>query len=150
MLPPSLAFFLACTRWSCSASSTPTSRPRHLCVFLHHSIAVLLSFQVCAENPRCGDLNNVPSLPAVAYMLLRNKFFLTTSTLTAAEESRDKTTTKLLIRLQVRWLMPPHPPTARWRRRRSRRGRPGWCLCLYGDSVDLFFAERMKLHVPNR
>lgn len=101
MLPPSLAFFLACTRWSCSASSTPTSRPRHLCVFLHHSLAVLLSFQVCAENPRCGDLNNVPSLPAVSYMLLRNKFFLTTSTLTAAEESRDKTTTKLLIRLQV-------------------------------------------------
>ncbi|EMS68488.1 hypothetical protein TRIUR3_34855 [Triticum urartu] len=73
--------------------------------------AVLLSFQVCAENPRCGDLNNVPSLPAVSYMLLRNKFFLTTSTLTATEESRDKTTTKLLIRLQ-------RVPTRYLRRRR--------------------------------
>ncbi|KAM3230336.1 hypothetical protein ACQJBY_060870 [Aegilops geniculata] len=52
------------------------------------------------QNPRCSDLDGVPSLSAAAYALLRNKFRPTTSTLTAAAESKDRTTTKLLIRLQ--------------------------------------------------
>jgi hypothetical protein len=53
------------------------------------------------QNPRCADLDGVPSLPAAAYALLRTKFRPTTSTLSAAAESKDRTTTKLLIRLQV-------------------------------------------------
>ena len=56
------------------------------------------------QNPRCGDLDGIPSLPANAYALLRQKFRPTTSTLTAAADSKDRTTTKLLIRLQVIWL----------------------------------------------
>ncbi|KAL6645627.1 hypothetical protein ACP70R_017235 [Stipagrostis hirtigluma subsp. patula] len=52
------------------------------------------------QNPRCGDLDGVPSLPKAAYALLRLKFRPTTSTLTAAADSKDRTTTKLLIRLQ--------------------------------------------------
>jgi hypothetical protein len=55
------------------------------------------------HNPRCGDLDGVPSLPAAAYALLRKKFRPTTSTLTTTAESKDHTTTKLLIRLQVIW-----------------------------------------------
>jgi hypothetical protein len=54
------------------------------------------------HNPtRCGDLGGVPSLPAAAYTLLRQKFRPITSTLTATADSKDRTTTKLLIRLQV-------------------------------------------------
>lgn len=53
------------------------------------------------QNPRCSDLDGVPSLPAAAYALLRQKFRPTTSTLTAAADSKDRTTTKLLICLQV-------------------------------------------------
>lgn len=53
------------------------------------------------QNPRCSDLDGVPSLPAAAYALLRQKFRPTTSTLTAAADSKDRTTTKLLISLQV-------------------------------------------------
>jgi hypothetical protein len=56
------------------------------------------------HNPRCGDLDGVPSLPATAYTLLRQKFRPITSTLTATAGSKDRTTTKLLIRLQVIWL----------------------------------------------
>lgn len=52
------------------------------------------------QNPRCGDLDGVPSLPAAAYALLRKKFRPTSSTLTAAADSKDLSTTKLLIRLQ--------------------------------------------------
>ncbi|KQK23055.1 hypothetical protein BRADI_1g71000v3 [Brachypodium distachyon] len=59
-----------------------------------------LIWKYVLQNPRCGDLDGVPSLPAAAYALLRNKFRPTTSTLTAAAESKDRTTTKLLIRLQ--------------------------------------------------
>nr|TKV97600.1 hypothetical protein SEVIR_9G505100v2 [Setaria viridis] len=52
------------------------------------------------QNPWCGDLCGVPSLPATAYALLQQKFRPTTSTLTTAADSKDRTTTKLLIRLQ--------------------------------------------------
>jgi hypothetical protein len=58
------------------------------------------------QNPRCADLDGVPSLPAAAYALLRTKFRPTTSTLSAAAESKDRTTTKLLIRLQVTVYLP--------------------------------------------
>jgi hypothetical protein len=46
------------------------------------------------HNPRCGDLDGVPSPPCRPI----------TSTLTATAGSKDRTTTKLLIRLQVIWL----------------------------------------------
>ncbi|KAG8073905.1 hypothetical protein GUJ93_ZPchr0006g41367 [Zizania palustris] len=59
-----------------------------------------LIWKYVLQNPRCGDLDGVTSLPAAAYALLRQKFRPITSTLTTAAESRDGTTTKLLIRLQ--------------------------------------------------
>ncbi|BAF11216.1 dual-specificity RNA methyltransferase RlmN [Oryza sativa Japonica Group] len=59
-----------------------------------------LIWKYVLQNPRCGDLDAVPSLPAAAYALLRQKFQPTTSTLTTAAESKDRTTTKLLIRLK--------------------------------------------------
>ncbi|KAK1652260.1 hypothetical protein QYE76_070065 [Lolium multiflorum] len=59
-----------------------------------------LIWKYVLQNPRCADLDGVPSLPAAAYALLRTKFRPTTSTLSAAAESKDRTTTKLLIRLQ--------------------------------------------------
>ncbi|KAF0914217.1 hypothetical protein E2562_027794 [Oryza meyeriana var. granulata] len=59
-----------------------------------------LIWKYVLQNPRCSDLDAVPSLPAAAYALLRQKFRPTTSTLTTAAESRDRTTTKLLIRLK--------------------------------------------------
>ncbi|CAL4929663.1 unnamed protein product [Urochloa decumbens] len=59
-----------------------------------------LIWKYVLQNPWCGDLDGVPSLPATAYALLQQKFRPTTSTLTAAADSKDRTTTKLLIRLQ--------------------------------------------------
>uniref|UniRef100_A0A804LFI7 Radical SAM core domain-containing protein n=2 Tax=Zea mays TaxID=4577 RepID=A0A804LFI7_MAIZE len=59
-----------------------------------------LIWKYVLQNPRCSDLDGVPSLPAAAYALLRQKFRPTTSTLTAAADSKDRTTTKLLICLQ--------------------------------------------------
>ncbi|XP_006649584.1 dual-specificity RNA methyltransferase RlmN [Oryza brachyantha] len=59
-----------------------------------------LIWKYVLQNPRSGDLDAVPSLPAAAYALLRQKFRPTTSTLTTAAESKDRTTTKLLIRLK--------------------------------------------------
>ncbi|KAJ6815886.1 uncharacterized protein M6B38_418600 [Iris pallida] len=51
------------------------------------------------QNPSCS-LDDVPSLPAAAYPLLRSKFRPMTSSLSSAIDSRDSVTTKLLIRLQ--------------------------------------------------
>ncbi|OAY71844.1 uncharacterized protein LOC109721303 [Ananas comosus] len=51
------------------------------------------------QNPGC-DLDSVPSLPSAAYPLLRSKFRAMTSSLAAAVDSKDRDTTKLLIRLQ--------------------------------------------------
>lgn len=59
-----------------------------------------LIWKYVLQNPRRSDLDGVPSLPAAAYALLRQKFRPTTSTLTAAADSKDRTTTKLLICLQ--------------------------------------------------
>ncbi|GJN30621.1 hypothetical protein PR202_gb18942 [Eleusine coracana subsp. coracana] len=59
-----------------------------------------LIWKYVLQNPRCGDLDGVPSLSTAAYALLRQKFRPTTSTLTATADSKDRTTTKLLIRLQ--------------------------------------------------
>ncbi|PKA59897.1 23S rRNA (adenine2503-C2)-methyltransferase [Apostasia shenzhenica] len=46
------------------------------------------------------DLDEVPSLPAAAYPILRSKFRAMTSSLSSNADSKDKLTTKLLIRLQ--------------------------------------------------
>ncbi|XP_072992345.1 uncharacterized protein [Typha latifolia] len=51
------------------------------------------------QNPGC-DLDDVPSLPSSAYTLLRSKFRSMTSSLISSIESKDRVTTKLLIRLQ--------------------------------------------------
>lgn len=51
------------------------------------------------QNPN-RDLDDVPSLPAAAYPILRSKFKVMTTSLSSAADSSDKLTTKLLIRLQ--------------------------------------------------
>lgn len=51
------------------------------------------------QHPNC-QLDDVSSLPAAAYRLLRSKFRPMTSTLCSALDSKDGVTTKLLIRLQ--------------------------------------------------
>lgn len=52
------------------------------------------------QNPNC-ELDEVPSLPSAAYILLQSKFKPLTSTLHSATDSSDGLTTKLLIKLQV-------------------------------------------------
>lgn len=47
-----------------------------------------------------SELDEVPSLPAAAYPILRSKFKVLTSSLSSAADSKDKLTTKLLILLQ--------------------------------------------------
>ncbi|KAL0907112.1 hypothetical protein M5K25_025655 [Dendrobium thyrsiflorum] len=47
-----------------------------------------------------SELDEIPSLPAAAYPILRSKFKVMTSSLTSAAKSKDSLTTKLLIRLQ--------------------------------------------------
>ncbi|XP_020584208.1 uncharacterized protein LOC110027216 isoform X2 [Phalaenopsis equestris] len=47
-----------------------------------------------------SELDEVPSLPAPAYPILRSKFKVMTSSLISATDSMDGLTTKLLIRLQ--------------------------------------------------
>ncbi|PKU84743.1 23S rRNA (adenine2503-C2)-methyltransferase [Dendrobium catenatum] len=47
-----------------------------------------------------SELDEIPSLPAAAYPILRSKFKAMTSSLTSAAKSKDGLTTKLLIRLQ--------------------------------------------------
>ncbi|KAJ4750744.1 Dual-specificity RNA methyltransferase RlmN [Rhynchospora pubera] len=51
------------------------------------------------QNPSC-DLDSIPSLPSAAYPLLRSKFRSMTSAVSSAVDSKDRVTTKLLIRLQ--------------------------------------------------
>lgn len=51
------------------------------------------------QNPKC-ELDEVPSLPAAAYPILRSKFKPLTSMVSSAVDSKDRVTTKLLIRLQ--------------------------------------------------
>ncbi|XP_058069858.1 uncharacterized protein LOC131218956 [Magnolia sinica] len=51
------------------------------------------------QNPNSAA-HDVPSLPSAAYPLLRSKFKTTTSALASVVESKDKVTTKLLIKLQ--------------------------------------------------
>ncbi|KAJ0982123.1 hypothetical protein J5N97_010378 [Dioscorea zingiberensis] len=51
------------------------------------------------QNPGC-DLDDIPSLPSKAYPVLRSKFRAMTTTVTSAADSKDRVTTKLLIRLQ--------------------------------------------------
>ncbi|ONK76376.1 uncharacterized protein A4U43_C03F27040 [Asparagus officinalis] len=51
------------------------------------------------QNPRC-QLDEVPSLPAAAYAVLRSKFKPMTSSLSSAVDAKDGVTTKLLIHLQ--------------------------------------------------
>jgi len=90
---------------------TPQSRPLPSLspspkFYIYFFLLNLRSDSLCVrryvlQNPRCSDLDGVPSLPAAAYALLRQKFRPTTSTLTAAADSKDRTTTKLLISLQV-------------------------------------------------
>ncbi|CAK9141359.1 unnamed protein product [Ilex paraguariensis] len=58
-----------------------------------------LIWKYVIQNPNC-ELDEVPSLPAAAYPLLRSKFKPSTSTLHSVIESSDEVTTKLLIKLQ--------------------------------------------------
>ncbi|KAL5988207.1 hypothetical protein ACLOJK_035970 [Asimina triloba] len=51
------------------------------------------------QNPN-SEAHEVPSLPSSAYPLLRSKFKFMTSALASAVDSKDKATTKLLIKLQ--------------------------------------------------
>ncbi|KAG0485461.1 hypothetical protein HPP92_009540 [Vanilla planifolia] len=51
------------------------------------------------QNPS-SNLDEVPSLPTAAYLILRTKFKAMTSSLSSAADSKDRLTTKLLIRLQ--------------------------------------------------
>lgn len=51
------------------------------------------------QNPN-SQAHDTPSLPSAAYPLLISKFRSTTSTLASAVESKDRVTTKLLIKLQ--------------------------------------------------
>ena len=46
------------------------------------------------------DVDEIPGLPKALYQLVREKFVITTSTLESYKTSEDKSTTKLLIRLQ--------------------------------------------------
>ncbi|KAK8944023.1 hypothetical protein KSP40_PGU014191 [Platanthera guangdongensis] len=52
------------------------------------------------QNPN-SNLDEVHSLPSAAYPILRSKFKVMTTSLSSAADSKDKLTTKLLIRLQV-------------------------------------------------
>jgi hypothetical protein len=79
----------------------PLHVPKFYFIFLFNLSDPLCVRRYVLQNPRCSDLDGVPSLPAAAYALLRQKFRPTTSTLTAAADSKDRTTTKLLICLQV-------------------------------------------------
>uniref|UniRef100_A0A804LFI5 Radical SAM core domain-containing protein n=1 Tax=Zea mays TaxID=4577 RepID=A0A804LFI5_MAIZE len=78
----------------------PLHVPKFYFIFLFNLSDPLCVRRYVLQNPRCSDLDGVPSLPAAAYALLRQKFRPTTSTLTAAADSKDRTTTKLLICLQ--------------------------------------------------
>ncbi|KAJ3702859.1 hypothetical protein LUZ61_006564 [Rhynchospora tenuis] len=51
------------------------------------------------QNPSC-DMDSIPSLPSAAYPLLRSKFRSVTSAVSSAVDSKDRVTTKLLIRLK--------------------------------------------------
>lgn len=86
------------------AQSRPFPSPLSSSPFLIFFFCLTCVHRYVLQNPWCGDLCGVPSLPATAYALLQQKFRPTTSTLTTAADSKDRTTTKLLIRLQVIWL----------------------------------------------
>ncbi|PIA44177.1 hypothetical protein AQUCO_01700059v1 [Aquilegia coerulea] len=58
-----------------------------------------LIWKFVLQNPNC-ELNEVPSLPSIAYPLLTSKFKISTSTVDSVVESIDNVTTKLLVKLQ--------------------------------------------------
>ncbi|CDO97279.1 unnamed protein product [Coffea canephora] len=58
-----------------------------------------LIWKYVLQNPNC-QWEDIPSLPASAYPLLRSKFKPSTSTLHSVIHSTDQVTTKLLIKLQ--------------------------------------------------
>ncbi|XP_027163739.1 uncharacterized protein LOC113763941 isoform X1 [Coffea eugenioides] len=58
-----------------------------------------LIWKYVSQNPNC-QWEDIPSLPASAYPLLRSKFKPSTSTLHSVIHSTDQVTTKLLIKLQ--------------------------------------------------
>lgn len=56
------------------------------------------------QNPDC-NWEDIPSLPSSAYTLLRAKFKASTSVVHSVFESNDGVTTKLLIKLQVKFIL---------------------------------------------
>jgi len=71
--------------------STPSSVCRRLALKFLQDLFLMKHHYPCSslimclpQNPKWGDLEGVPTLPAMAYALLQNKFRSTTSTPTAA------------------------------------------------------------------